>query len=97
MKIENIKLFRLNSKNRRHIEMRIKVRNNRNDIAPKTLRINNLSLCFNPLLMNKSSITKPANTTIQPIIQDIKTVSEIKPKNQADSITRGKKSDPVNQ
>jgi len=92
--MENIKLFRLNSKNRRQIEMRITVRNNLIDIAPKTLRINNLSLALRPLLMNKSSITKPANTIVQPIIQDIKIVTEIKSKNQADTITRGKKRDP---
>lgn len=72
MRIENIKLFRFNSKKTRQIRTNIRVANNLIEIAPNTLRIKDLSLPPSPLFISHISNTNPINMIIHPIIVEMK-------------------------
>ena len=73
MRIENIKLFLFNSNKPRQIKTSIAVMINLIEIAPKTLRIKDLSFLTKPLFTNNNSNTNPIKIIAQPVIHDTNT------------------------
>ena len=65
------------------------------DIAPKTLRTNDLSLLMSPLLTNNNSNTKPINTIAHPTIQAVQTDRDIRSKIVRANMAKGNKTEPI--
>ena len=65
------------------------------EIAPKTLRINDLSLLLIPLRTNNNSNTKPINTIAHPTIQAEQTDRDIRSKKVRANMAKGKTTDPI--